>query len=108
MTIVHISFKLQTSVHQKQSPGVFCKKDVLKNFAKLTEKHLCLFFNKVAGFRPPTILRKNLWHRCFPVNFAKFLRKALFIEHLWWLPLVHFTFLTKKHLPNKVYYFAHA
>ena len=36
---------------QKQPPGVFCKKDVLRNFAKPTGKHLCqrLFFNKVAG-----------------------------------------------------------
>ena len=44
------------------------KKFVLKDFAKSTRKHLCqsLFFNKVAGFR--------LWHRCFPVNFAKCLR----------------------------------
>ena len=32
-------------------PGVFCKKGVLRNFAKFTGKHLCqrLFFNKVAG-----------------------------------------------------------
>ena len=31
---------------------VSCKKDVLRNFAKFTGKHLCqgLFFNKVAGF----------------------------------------------------------
>ena len=30
---------------------VFCEKAVLRNFAKLTGKHLCqsLFFNKVAG-----------------------------------------------------------
>ena len=30
---------------------VFCKKDVLRNFTKLTGEHLCqrLFFNKVAG-----------------------------------------------------------
>ena len=30
-----------------------CKKGVLRNFAKLTGKHLCqsLFFNKVAGLR---------------------------------------------------------
>ena len=36
---------------QKQSPEVFCKSDVLKNFAKFTGKRLCqsLFFNKVAG-----------------------------------------------------------
>ena len=26
-------------------------------------------------------------HRCFPVNTAKFLRTAYFIEHLWWLLL---------------------
>ena len=31
-----------------------------------------LFFNKVAG--PTTLLRKSLWHMCFPMNFAKFLR----------------------------------
>ena len=51
---------------------------VLENFAKFTGKHLCqsLFFNKVAGLRPATLLKKRLWHRCFPVNFAKFLRTS--------------------------------
>ena len=35
---------------------VFCKKGVLRNFAKFTEKCLCysIFFNKVAGLRPGT------------------------------------------------------
>ena len=33
-----------------------------------------LFFNKVAGRRPAIIFKKSLWQRCFPVNFAKFLR----------------------------------
>ena len=32
------------------------------------------FFNKVVGLRPATLLRKSPWHRCFPVNFVKFLR----------------------------------
>ena len=34
-------------------PEVFCKKGVLRNFAKLTGKHLrqSLFFNKLAGQR---------------------------------------------------------
>ena len=31
---------------------------------------------------------KSFWHRCFPVNFAKFLRTPCFIEHLWWLFLL--------------------
>ena len=47
----------------------------LRNFAKFTEKNLCqsLLFNKVAGLRPATLFKKRPWHRCFPVNFAKFL-----------------------------------
>ena len=39
--------------YRSSSPEVFCKKGFLKNFAKITGKHLCksLFFNKVAGLR---------------------------------------------------------
>ena len=33
-----------------------------------------LLFNKVAGVRTSFLLKKRLWHRCFPENFAKFLR----------------------------------
>ena len=38
---------------QKQPPEVFCKKGVLRNFAKFTGRHLCqsLFLNKFAGAR---------------------------------------------------------
>ena len=46
---------------------VFCRKGVHRNFAKLTGKQLCqsLFFNKVAGLRPATLLKKRLWHSVF-------------------------------------------
>ena len=37
-----------------------------------------LFFNKVAGLDPATLLKKRLWHSCFPENFAKLLRIAIF------------------------------
>ena len=55
------------------------RKGVLKYFAKFTGRHLChsLFFNKVAGLRSATLLKKRLWHRCFPVNFGKSLRTPL-------------------------------
>ena len=38
---------------------MFCKKGILRNFAKVTGKHLCkrLFFNKVAGPRPQAFLQ---------------------------------------------------
>ena len=76
-------------IRRSSRPDVFCKKDALRNFAKSAGKHLCqsLFFNKVAGLRPATLLKKRLWHRCFPVNFAKFLRTPFLTEHLWWLLL---------------------
>ena len=52
------------------------RKSVLRNFAKFTGKRLCqsLLFNKVTGLRAATLLKKRLWHRCFPVNIAKSLR----------------------------------
>ena len=37
---------------------------------------------------PTTLLKKRLWRRCFPVNFAKFLRTAFYKEHIRWLRLV--------------------
>ena len=58
---------------QKQPPEVFYKKKVFLKIPHKSQvnKHLCqsLFF-----FAPPaTLLKKRLQHRCFPVNFAKFL-----------------------------------
>ena len=51
-------------------------KGALINRTKFTGKHLCqgLFFNKFAGLGAATLLKKKLWHFCFPLNFAKFLR----------------------------------
>ena len=39
------------------------------------------------GLRPATLLKKRLQHRCFPVNFANFLRTPFFAEHIQWLLL---------------------
>ena len=42
-------------------------------------KHLSpsLFFHKVAGLRPATLIKKRPWHKCFPMNFAKLLRRLI-------------------------------
>ena len=46
---------------------MFCKKGVLRNFAKFTGKDLCqgLFFNKVAGLKPvaASLVRRNTRHK---------------------------------------------
>ena len=53
--------------------GVMWEK-VFLEISSIHRKHLCqsLLFNKVASSRPATLLKKRLWHSCFPVNFAKF------------------------------------
>ena len=75
--------KEATKELENQSSKVFYKKDVLKNFTKFTEKHLCQTFFT-------TFLKKRLWRRCFPVNLMKFSRTPSFIEHVRWL-LLEFT-----------------
>ena len=67
---------------------VFCKKGVLKNFAKFTGKHLCqsLFFNKVVGGTCSFIEKKTL-AQVFPCEFCKIFKHTFFIIHLWWLLL---------------------
>ena len=91
---MHLSKRMDFSHGRSSRLKVFCRIDVLRNFAKFTGKHLCesLFFDKVAGFRPWTLFKKILWHRCFPVNFAKFLRTHFFTEHLRWLLLLWRTY----------------
>ena len=58
------------------APRCFVKKVFLKDLTKFTGKHLCwsLLFNKVAGLRPPTLLKKPLT-QMFSCEFSfKFLR----------------------------------
>ena len=72
------SIAIYRSSHRRYS----VRKGVLRNFAKVTGKYLCqsLYFNKV---RPATLLKQRLWRRCFPMNFAKFLRTPFFAKHFW-------------------------
>ena len=74
---------------RSSSTEVCCKKGALRNFTKFTGKRLyqSLIFNTAAALRPETLLKKRLWHRFFPVNFAKFLRIPSRTEHLRWLLL---------------------
>ena len=91
--------------HRSSRRGMFCKEAVLRSFAKLTGKHLCqsLFFNKVAGLGSG--LKKRLWHRGFPVNFAKFQRTSFIIDRLWWLLLsIKFSYICVKKICHTSYF----
>ena len=61
------------------------EKIFFRHFAKFTVKDLCqsFFFKKARlkacnFIRPTNLLKKKLWHRCFRVNFAKFLRTLFY------------------------------
>ena len=95
-----ISWKISISCVSGAATGCSVKIAVLGIFAKFTESpwihrfsHLCqsLFFNKVAV--PETFFKKRLWNRCFPVNFAKFLKTPFLQNTSGWLLLVFVLFL---------------
>ena len=56
--------------------GLRCLKGIIKSFAKFTGKHLCwsLLLNKVQAEDLQIYLKRRLQHKCFLVNFGKFLR----------------------------------
>ena len=71
ITLTHLMKLIFRSSYQR----CFVKKNVLKNFVNLSEKHLCwsLFLIKLQALRPRNLF-KRLQHRCFPGKFVKFLR----------------------------------
>ena len=90
LTLRIVQMKILLSVHCKSvyaeaaTRGVLYKNVFLKTSQNSQQKNLCqgLFFNKVAGLKPATLLKKILWHRCFPVNFVKCLRIRFLQAHL--------------------------
>ena len=60
---IYLREKHAITIIQKQPLEVFYKVDI-KNFTKITRKHLCriLYFKNVAGLK------------CFPLSFVRFLR----------------------------------
>ena len=67
-------------------------KNVFLEISQNSQENTCarvsfLIKLQASGLRPATLLKKRLWHRRFPVKFAKFLRTAFFMEHFWWLLL---------------------
>ena len=63
--------------------------DILQNSQENTCARVSFLTKLQAlGLRPATLLRKRLWHGCFPVSFAKFLRTPFFTGHIGWLLLL--------------------
>ena len=77
------SLFLEASVQRSSVKKMFL--EILQNLQENTSARV--YFSKVAGLRPATLLKMTICHKGFPVNFAKFLRTPVYIEHLWLLLL---------------------
>ena len=79
-------------IHQKQLPEVFYKKKAFLEISRNSQENTSARVSVLIGLRPATLLKKRLWQRCFPVNFAKFLRKRFLQNTSGWLLLIHWFF----------------
>ena len=73
--VVNTHLHLHRNSHRRCS----VRNSFLRSLSKFTGKHLC----QSCRPEPATLLKRKPWHRCFPLNFAKFLRKPFLTEHLW-------------------------
>ena len=72
-----LALKEKNNVYWEQPPDAFYKKGVLKNFAKLTGKHLFqgLFLNKVT--------KKETLAQAFSCEFCEIFKNTFFTKQLW-------------------------
>ena len=98
LSIIYGLFKLFWLTHvpaETATRGALCGKVFLQIWQNHRKTSVpASLFNKIAGLRPAALLKKIIWHRCFAVNFIKFLRtpfiwkffeisKTFYTEYLW-------------------------
>ena len=64
-------------ISRSSRPEVFCKKGVLRNFAKFTGKYLC----------QSLLIKKKTLAQMFSCEFCEISKNSFFTEHLRWLLL---------------------
>ena len=96
---------------QKQSPGNVPYKRCLKYLTKLIRKHLyqSLSFQQSCRIETYNFIENSLQHRCFSVNFAKYLRtpilqniyqrRSYLCENISYMKFLVSVYLTEKCLP---------
>ena len=86
-------------------------KEATKNFENLQENACAevTFFHKVTSWKPATLSKKDLRHRCFPVNLTKFSKAVITISSpsyysgLESKPVKKSLLLRSKDIPNKTF-----
>ena len=83
--IIDIQFtKYRWRVDIYQAKRLITAWKVLSKYEAFFGTYFLVFSPNARKYGPEKTLLK-VWHRCFTVNFAKFLKTSFFIEHLWTL-----------------------
>ena len=63
---------------------MFCKKGFLLEISQNSQENTCAWVSFLIKLQASTcnFIKKRLWHRCFPVNCARFLRTPFLREHI--------------------------
>ena len=91
---IHLKEEKIEAVAQRCSVKMMVFLEILQNSQENTCARASFLIKLLA--RPATLLKMRLWHRCFPVNFAKFQRAPFLIEYLQWLLLKKYFTLQEK------------
>ena len=92
-------------VFRSSRSKMFLKIGVLKNFANLTEKHLCWSLLLIQTLLDSVdSVKKRLQHRCYLVKFAKFLKTLFFIEHVFTVTVSPSGTINKSHVGRQQLY----
>ena len=106
----NICFISMYSAFISSQPSI--KEGVARNVTTLTGTHLCQspFFNKVAGVRPATSLKKEALAEVFSCEFCETSKNIFFIKHFWTTASVYwinfqniYTFTYQKALLRKLF-----
>ena len=91
MCILHALYLFFKDDCCKRSEAVYQRCSGKKGFLEIfqnSKEDTCVrvsFLIKLQALRPATLLKKRLWHSCFPASFEKFLKAPFIIKQLWWL-----------------------
>ena len=86
--IITSDLKFKLIISRGSCPEVFCKKGVLRNFAKFTsQENTCARVSFLINLQADFIKKQTLTQVFFPLNLVKFLRTPFITEYFRWLLL---------------------
>ena len=86
--VLSAKYVILRGLKNKEAVAQMCSVEkVFLEISQNSQENTCTRASFLVMLQACNFIKKSLWHRCFPLNFVKFLRTSFFTEHLWWLLL---------------------